>query len=458
MMFNQAVIKAANEVAQAAQSDFFDIVDQGAVTLSAVAGAGKSYFVTDTVKKCRPRGIRVAVAAPTNEQVFSLVHSIAVSDPTQLVAYVPAQNVELPSWARHPNVSVLTPAHQASGLPVVVGTIHKLASAINPRNHSTPALGRFDALITDESYQANSASYYALASIAPRHLCVGDRGQIQPFTTVEVGRQWKGLAEDPLQTAIDVLHMNHPTTPMHRFPITRRLDGRAASIAKHFYPADHHFGAAVVDGVRTMNLGYASAINARDKVLDKALEMAAQAGWVYLEQPALQTLVADPDTAQLIVDLLTRLLYRTCDITCERHPNATPLVAERIAVAVSHNDQKAMVRTMLDNVGLTGVTVNTANKLQGLEFDLVVCWHPLAGLDEVDEFHLEAGRLCVMCTRHRHACVVVGRRGDRELVEGLPPSTPAYPGAGPNADDVLRGWEVHRNIFSALTGCLVEAP
>jgi hypothetical protein len=104
---------------------------------------------------------------------------------------------------------------------------------------------------------------------------------------------------------------------------------------------------------------------------------------------------------------------------------------------------------------LADVVVNTANKLQGLEFDFVVCWHPLAGLPEADTFHLEAGRLCVICTRHRHACAVVGRRGDRELIEGLPPSTPAYPGGGPDADDVLKGWEVHREVFTALTPYLV---
>ncbi|RDE49460.1 MAG: hypothetical protein DVS81_16430 [Candidatus Accumulibacter meliphilus] len=457
-MFNQAVIDAADQIAQVAQNDFFSITGQGAVTLSAVAGAGKSYFVTDTVKKCRPRGIRVAVAAPTNEQVFSLVSSIAVSDPAELVAYVPAQGVELPSWARRPNIVSFTPAHLASAQPVVVGTIHKLASAVNPRNKSTQALGQFDALITDESYQANSASYYALAGIAPRHLCVGDSGQIQPFTTVEVGRQWKGLAEDPLQTAVDVLLSNHPTTPRHRFPITRRLDERGASIARHFYSADHKFGAAVADGVRVMNLGPATAAGPLDKALDKSLVLAAHTGWAYLEQPALQTLVADPETAQLIVDLIARLLHRTCNLVCEHHSKGAPLIAERIAVSVSHNDQKAMVRVLLDHCGLTRVVVNTANKLQGLEFDFVVCWHPLASLDEADEFHLEAGRLCVMCTRHRHACVVVGRRGDRELVEGLPPSTPAYPGAGTNADDVLRGWEVHRAVFSTLTNYLVQVP
>jgi hypothetical protein len=448
--YNQTVVDAAEQVARAVQNDFFQLSGEGGVTLAAVAGAGKSHFVTNTVKKCRPRGIRVAVAAPTNEQVFSLVRSLAESDPKRPVAYVPAQGIELPAWARRPNVVSLQPAHQATGLPVVVGTIHKLASALHPRRRSIPALGAFDALVIDESFQANSASYYAVADIAPRHLCVGDSGQILPFSTIESGRQWKGLAEDPLQTAFGILHANHPGTPKHQFPITRRLDGRGAGIAKLFYPVDHTFGAAVADGVRTMTLAPSIAATARIKALDQALALAAQGGWAHLELPDRQTLIADPDTGRLIVDLLVRLRQRSARVRCERCTELAALAPERIAVAVAHNEQKAMLRAMLDHAGLNAIVANTANKLQGLEFDLVVCWHPLAGLAEIDEFHVEAGRMCVMCTRHRHACVVVGRRGDRQLVEELPPATPAYPGSGPEGDDVLRGWEVHREVFAAL--------
>ena len=98
--------------------------------------------------------------------------------------------------------------------------------------------------------------------------------------------------------------------------------------------------------------------------------------------------------------------------------------------------------------------MDTANKLQGLEYDVVVCWHPLAGLDDADEFHVDSGRLCVLTTRHRHACIVVGRRGDRELIEGLPPSTPAWPGV--DEDAVLGGWDVHRRVFEVLEPLRVE--
>jgi hypothetical protein len=447
-LYNDAVIAAAEEVARSAQSDFFNIRGEGAVTLSAIAGAGKSAFVVDTTKQCRRRGMRVAVAAPTNDQVFSLVRSIAENEAREPVVFIPAKDVELPRWASLPNVQTFTPAHRATGQAVVVGTIDKLGSARNPRSRQIPAIGRFDALIMDESFQANAGRYFGIADIAPKHLLVGDRGQIHPFTTVETGMQWRGLPEDPLQTAIDVLHANHPTTPAHRFPITRRLDGRGAAIAKFFYPADHAFGAAVADGVREMNLGRAVARDPRDRALDAGLSLAAKTGWAYLELPARQTLVCDPETAQLIVDLVARLRARAPRLTCERHPKGTDLVAGRIAIGVSHNDQKAMIRTLIESAGLGDVVVDTANKLQGLEFDFSICWHPMAGLDEADEFHLESGRMCAMCTRHRHACVVIGRAGDRELVEGLPPATPAWPGL--EFDHILRGWEVHQSIFAAL--------
>jgi hypothetical protein len=456
MFYDQAIVDAAERVARAAQEDFFGIERQGAVTLSAVAGAGKSYFVTDTVQKCRERHMRVAVAAPTNEQVFSLVRSIADTNPGRPVAYVAAKDVDLPTWATRPNVTRFDPAYRATGQSVLVGTIHKLASALHPQRSATPVLGSFDALIMDESFQANSGSYFALADIAPRHLCVGDGGQIQPFTTIEAGRQWRGLMEDPLQTAMGIIHTNHPDSPRHRFPITRRLDGRGVSLARHFYPPDHEFGPAVVEGVRSMKLRSVPTLDQRDAVLDEALDSAVRSGWAYVEMPAMQTLVADPDTAELIVDLIQRLERRECRLTCERILEGAALRHARIAVAVSHNDQKAMVRLLLDRAGLNDVVVNTANKLQGLEFDVVVCWHPLAGLPEADEFHVEAGRLCVMSTRHRHACIVVGRRGDRELIEGLPPSTPAYPGMGEGVDDVLRGWAVHRAVFEKLTSVLVQ--
>jgi hypothetical protein len=51
---------------------------------------------------------------------------------------------------------------------------------------------------------------------------------------------------------------------------------------------------------------------------------------------------------------------------------------------------------------------------------------------------------------------VVGRAGDRELLEGrVPPPTAAYLGWVPDA--LLDGWEVHREVFAALEPFRVSA-
>jgi hypothetical protein len=151
----------------------------------------------------------------------------------------------------------------------------------------------------------------------------------------------------------------------------------------------------------------------------------------------------------LLAGLVRRLFDRGPEVRCERQANLVRLRPEQVAVGVSHNDQKDFLRVALDELGLSEVVVETANKLQGLEFEVVFVWHPLAGLPEADGFHLDPGRLCVLLTRHRQACIMVGRAGDAELLEDqVPPPTAAYLGWDP--DPVLDGWEVHREVFAAL--------
>jgi hypothetical protein len=153
---------------------------------------------------------------------------------------------------------------------------------------------------------------------------------------------------------------------------------------------------------------------------------------------------------QLIADLVCRALHpsRPADAVCERHPSGIRLAAHRVAVGASHNDQVRALRRELATRGQHEVTVEKANRLQGLEFDLVIAWHPLSGLHALDGFHLESGRLCVMATRHRHGCVVVGRVGDRELLEGVPPSGDAW--LGRDDEPMLDGWEAHRAFYESL--------
>ncbi|WP_333481891.1 AAA domain-containing protein [Nocardia farcinica] len=75
------------------------------------------------------------------------------------------------------------------------------------------------------------------------------------------------------------------------------------------------------------------------------------------------------------------------------------------------------------------VAVNTANRLQGREFEVVIVVHPLSGHRDATAFHLEAGRLCVLTSRHRQACIVVAREGITDLLDSHPSTDPVHLGA-----------------------------
>ena len=103
-------------------------------------------------------------------------------------------------------------------------------------------------------------------------------------------------------------------------------------------------------------------------------------------------LPADPEAVDYLANLVQRLFDRGPRVRCERQLAPAPLRPEQVAVGVSHNDQKDFLRVALASRGLGNVVVETANKLQGLEFEVVFAWHPLAGLPEPDGFHLDPGR------------------------------------------------------------------
>lgn len=444
MSATSTVVERALEVAARARCDLTALLGhRGAVILEAVAGAGKSTFVAETVGLLAAGGTTIAVAAPTNEQVFSLVAGIAKRNPKLKITYVPRSGLDLPGEYQQNNIIVCEAAKEAHGKQIIVGTLDKLADAYHRGD-----IHRSEVLVIDEAYQADAGRYYRAGDLADVHLLVGDSGQIDPFSTASEAQRYRGLDEDPVRTAVEVILTNHPSTARHDFPITRRLDIRAAELARCFYRPDHEFDAAVGLGEREFLLADVRANGDRDSALDLTLETAAEHGIAHLELPSAAVLSADPDTVRAIIDLVERLLGRDAQVRCERDTAFKPLERSAIAISTSHNDQRRALLLELDRRRLGGITVATANKLQGLEYDFTVCWHPLAGLPDPDAFHLEAGRLCVMATRHRHACVVVGRESDRGLLEGLPPAAPAF--LGRSDEPLLTGWDTHRAFFAAL--------
>ena len=120
--------------------------------------------------------------------------------------------------------------------------------------------------------------------------------------------------------------------------------------------------------------------------------------------------------------------------------------ASRIAIGAAHRDQVAAIRSFLPP-SAAEVTVDTANRLQGREYDLTVVLHPLSGRQDATAFHLESGRLCVLTSRHRHACVVVARAGIADLLDAHPSTEPVHIGVPEKFPD---GWEANQAMLAHL--------
>ncbi|MFB7075739.1 AAA domain-containing protein, partial [Streptomyces sp. NPDC056290] len=150
---------------------------------------------------------------------------------------------------------------------------------------------------------------------------------------------------------------------------------------------------------------------------------------------------------QAVALTVRRLLDREGASTSERSPTPTPLTADRIAVGTAHRDQAAAIRAALAELGVPNVTVDTANRLQGREYDVTVILHPLSGRPDATAFHLETGRLCVLTSRHRHACIVICREGVTDLLDDYPSTEPVQLGTLVKFPD---GWEANHAVLAHL--------
>jgi hypothetical protein len=328
-----------------------------------------------------------------------------------------------------------------AGCPVVIGTAHKWATV---KDESWPWA------IVDEAYQMRSDLLLRVAGRFGRAMFVGDPGQLDPFSIVQTER-WTGLTWDPMQSAVAVLLRHNPGMPVRRLPVSWRLPAPAAPVvAEAFYPFSG-FQAGTDAGQRRM----AFSTRAFGKnPLDEAVETAADSGWALYELPARHTLRTDEEAVTACAALAARLLQRGVISYSERGVAGAPLTADRIAVGTAHRDQAQAIRLRLRGNGLAGITVDTANKLQGREFDVVIVLHPLSGRRDATAFHLEAGRLCVLTTRHRHACIVVARAGIPELLDAHPSIEPVHLNVPVKFPD---GWEANQAVLARLQQWKVRA-
>jgi hypothetical protein len=400
------------------------------VVVDSPPGAGKSTLVVRAAGVLAATGSPLMIIAQTNEQVDDLIQRLGVASPElgvgrlSAVDYVPSERVR-----DHPACRVGPKVGDLGGPAVTIGTAAKWATVTE---------GVWDWAIVDEAYQMRSDALLRVASRFSRALFVGDPGQLDPFSTVEVER-WTGLSWDPMQSAVAVLLRHNPELPVHRLPVSWRLPASAAPVvAAAFYPfTGFRSGTGPQDRSLTFSSGDGSP-------LDAVLDTAAATGWGLHELPARFTVRTDAEAAATCAALAVRALARAAIATSES--GTVPLTADRIAIGAAHRDQVAAIRSFLP-AAAAGVTVDTANRLQGREYDLTVVLHPLSGRRDATAFYLESGRLCVLTSRHRHACVIVARAGIAELLDAHPSTEPVHIGVPVKFPD---GWEANQSMLAYL--------
>ncbi|MFD6422125.1 AAA domain-containing protein [Streptomyces sp. NPDC060198] len=407
--------------------------DARGVVVNSPPGAGKSTLVVRAALELASAGRPLMVIAQTNAQVDDLVLRLAEKEPELPVGRLHSSDSDPYDKALDDleNVRKSAKAADLAGLDVVVSTAAKWAHVKNvePWEHA----------IVDEAYQMRSDALLAVAGLFRRALFVGDPGQLDPFSIVGAD-QWAGLSHDPSASAVSTLLAHNPLLPQHRLPVSWRLPASAAPlISEAFYPYTP-FRSGTDHGDRTLSFAEASDGSGPDRVLD----VAAESGWGLLELPARHTPRTDPEAVHAVALVVRRLLDRGTTATSERSTEPVPVTADRIAVGTAHRDQAAAVRAALAGLGVTGVSVDTANRLQGREFDVTVVLHPLSGRPDATAFHLETGRLCVLASRHRHACVVVCRAGVADLLDAHPSTEPVQLGVEVKFPD---GWEAMQSTW-----------
>ncbi|GAA0796678.1 helicase [Spirilliplanes yamanashiensis] len=418
----------AAEAAAVVDAVLADLASAGhrGVVVDSPPGAGKSTLVVRAAGVLAAAGEPLMIVAQTNEQVDDLIERLGARSPEirvgrlSAVDYAPSDRVRT-----HPACRVAAKVTDLGDPAVTIGTAAKWATVTE---------GTWPWAIVDEAYQMRSDALLRVAPRFARALFVGDPGQLDPFSTVELDR-WTGLSWDPMQSAVAVLLRHNPELPVHRLPVSWRLPASAAPVvASAFYPFTG-FRSGTGPGDRRLHF-------AGD--VPPALARAAATGWGYEELPARFTLRTDAEAAAACAGLAAAALTAGGVTTSEA--GVAPLTAARVAVGAAHRDQVAAIRSFLP-AEARDVTVDTANRLQGREYDLTIVLHPLSGRRDATAFHLESGRLCVLTSRHRHACVVVARAGIAELLDAHPSTEPVHLGVPVKFPD---GWEANQSLLAHL--------
>ena len=129
------------------------------------------------------------------------------------------------------------------------------------------------------------------------------------------------------------------------------------------------------------------------------------------------------DTEELAA-LCAKTVHRViADGTRVRHDGKIrALVPEQIGIAATHRRMITAIELALPANLRSIVRVDTPERWQGLEVDLMLSVHPLSGVVHPSDFDLDTGRLCVMASRHKAGLLILTRDHIARTLDATIPS------------------------------------
>lgn len=407
-----------------------------AVRLDSPPGAGK----TGVVERLAVQSLvllkeRCMIATQTNEQSFDIARRLAAGYPQLRFSLLTRQGLTLPPAIKAlGNVDTL---HSSRDIPrgpcVVIANAAKWSWLKEER-------ALFDCLVVDEAFQLTDARFSQIATLARRFVLVGDPGQIAPVVACEVER-WRADPAGPHVACPHAMKARYPELLTLSLPVSRRLVPDTVRVVQPaFYPT-LPFTALCTEDARRLALRPVERLP-----LDRPLNLLAQgASLALVELPPLVTGPLDEELAETLVALLQRLFARSARVYEEKEER--PLTPAQVGVVCAHVTQVNAIRERLPE-DLSAVLVETAERFQGLEREVMFVYHPLSGRSDLSEFHLDARRLCVMMSRHRVACLLLSRGGVEERLTRHSLNGDRIPGQ--ERDEVFEGWRAHLTVLRKL--------
>lgn len=402
----------------------------GVAVVKAPPGSGKTLLLCELVTRLLPSA-RIAVATQTRSQANDLCARLA-RDGHRPIRFA-KEGDSFPGLP--PAVSIVTSSKDLprSGAVVVATTKKWAAVTVN---------APFDVLLVDEAWQMPWSAFMPLSRVAGRFVLVGDPGQIPPTVTVDTSR-WETSPFAPHRPTPEVVQSTGAHALVAELPASRRLPHDTVELIQPFY--DFAFGAWARPADRAITMKR----RARTE-LETALDHLASGSIMGLTLPTADFVPeVDDDLIALTVDAVAGLLARGTHVQMTDQPDGPTrrLVASSVGISSTHRSTNEALARRLAAAGLTDIKVDTPERWQGLQCDVMFALHPLSGVLMPSAFDLETGRLCVMASRHRGGLVIMSRdHVGATLEETLPVADQAVG----REDTSGRGLEQHLRLWRAL--------